>query len=70
MSAVACPACDAPTLGREGAGDVCGACGWADTAETRADAAAPSSEGTSLAEARVNVGRFGQAFPPAEAGGS
>ena len=70
MSEIACPACGALTLTREGAGEVCGACGWADTAETRADPAAPGLGGVSLAEARINVANFGQAFPPSEAGGS
>ena len=70
MSGVACPACGALTLTQEGAGEVCPDCGWSDAGEARADPAATSAGGVSLEEARVNIQRFGQAFPPSEAGGS
>ena len=70
MSGVACPACGALTLTREGAGEVCADCGWRDAGDAHADPDAPCAAGVSLEEARVNVARFGQAFPPSEAGGS
>ena len=70
MSEVTCPACGAATLAHEGAGEVCSACGWPDLGEARSDPTRPEAGGgVSLVEARENVARYGQAFPPSEAGG-
>lgn len=67
----ACPACGAPTLTAEGAGEVCSVCGWEDDARARLDPNFRVGEGgVSLREARANVDRFGAAFPPSEVGGS
>ena len=66
-----CPACGAPVLRAEGEGEVCPRCGWPDLAQARAEPAlAVGPSGVSLEEARRDVERFGQAFPPSEAGGS
>lgn len=55
---------------RRGAGEVCGVCGWRDDPESRADPdfASDLNGAVSLKLARLNVQRFGQAFPPSEAG--
>lgn len=65
-----CPACDRPTLTAEGAGEVCGVCGWRDEASLRADPDRESTGEVSLNEARANVAAFGLAYPPSEVGGS
>jgi hypothetical protein len=66
----ACPACGARTLTRRGSGEVCSVCGWRDDPEGRADPdlASELNGGVSLRLARVNVERFGLAFPPSEVG--
>lgn len=66
----ACPACGAASLATEGAGEVCGVCGWADEATTRSEPDRESRGGASLNEARANVAAFGMAYPPSEVGGS
>ncbi len=68
--AVACPACDQPTLTAAGTGEVCEVCGWRDEGVLRGDAATENASGVSLAEARANVAAFGVAYPPSEVGGS
>jgi len=66
-----CPACGRPTLGEAEAYEVCAACGWEDDPVARDEPAyAGGANGISLEEARVNVERFGLAFPPSEVGGS
>lgn len=67
---VACPACGAASLATEGAGEVCGVCGWPDEATARAEPDRESRGGVSLNEARANVAAFGMAYPPSEVGGS
>jgi hypothetical protein len=55
---------------RRGAGEVCDVCGWRDDPESRADPdfASELNGSVTLKLARVNFERFGQAFPPSEAG--
>lgn len=65
----ACPACGRLTLAREGAGEVCGACGWQDAAALRSEPDRPGAGLVTLNEARRNVAEFGLAYPPSEVGG-
>ena len=72
LNQVACPACGALTLTREGGQEVCVVCGWQDDPAQRAapDLADGPNAGVSLTEARAHVTDFGRAFPPSEVGGS